>query len=145
MHKKIGKILYILPIDFYFFIIPFFLTAATFRGCNSLRLFSSHLSMYAKYSLLLIFTTSLSLFITLLYQKNKAMSSGFSIKFLFMEQRIFFKIPCPTFITYLQNIQHPLQQFCQEFHSLLPLLPVAELYWLTGLYQKLNCKCLLSV
>lgn len=83
-------------------------------------------------------------FITLLYQKNKAMSSGFSIKFLFMEQRIFL-IPCPTFITYLQNIQHPLQQFCQEFHSLLPLLPVAELYWLTGLYQKLNCKCLLSV
>lgn len=127
MHKIIGKILYILPIDFYFFIFLFFLTAATFGGCSSLRFSSSHLSIYAKYSLLLIFTTSLSLFITLLYQKNKAKSSGFSIKFLSMGQRIFL-IPCPTFITYLQNIQYPLQQFCQEFHSLLPLLPVVELY-----------------
>lgn len=97
MHKKIGKILYILPIDFYFFIFLFFLTAATFGGCSSLRFFSSHLSIYAKYSLLLIFTTSLSLFITLLYQKNKAKSSGFSIKFLFMEQRIF-SIPCSTLL-----------------------------------------------
>ena len=144
MHKKIGKILCILPIDFYFFIFLFFLTAATLGGCSSLRFFSSHLSIYAKYSLLLILQPPYLFFITLLYQKNKAMSSGFSIKFLFMEQRIF-SIPCSTFITCLQNIQHPLQQFCQEFHSLLPLLPVAELYWLTGLYQKLNCKCLLSV
>ena len=81
MHKKIGKILCILPIDFYFFIFLFFLTAAIFGGCSSLRFFSSHLSMYAKYSLLLILQPPYSLFITLLYQKNKAMSSGFSIKF----------------------------------------------------------------
>lgn len=144
MHKKIGKILCILPIDFYFFIFLFFLTAATFGGCSSLRFFSSHLSMYAKYSLLLILQPPYLFFITLLYQKNKAMSSGFSIKFYSWDKG-FFSIPCPTFITYLQNIQHPLQQFCQEFHSLLPLLPVAEFYWLTGLYQKLNYKCLLSV
>ena len=52
--KKIGKILCILPIDFYFFIFLFFLTAATLGGCSSLRFFSSHLSIYAKYSLLLI-------------------------------------------------------------------------------------------
>lgn len=98
MHKKIGKILCILPIDLYFFIFLFlFLTAAVFGGCNSLRFFSSHLSMYVKYSLLLIFYNPLTLFITLLYQKNKAMSSGFSIKFLFMEQRIF-SIPCPTLL-----------------------------------------------
>ena len=94
MHKKIGKILCILPIDFYFFIFLFFLTAATFGGCSSLRFFSSHLSMYAKYSLLLIFTTSLSLFITLLYQKNKAMSSRFSIKF-YPWDKGFFQSPAP--------------------------------------------------
>lgn len=95
MHKKIGKILCILPINFYFFIFLFFLTAATFGGCNSLRFFSSHLSMYAKYSLLLILQPPYLFFITLLYQKNKAMSSGFSIKFLFMEQRIFSKSLAP--------------------------------------------------
>ena len=144
MHKKIGKILCILPIDFYFFIFLFFLTAATSGGCSSLRFFSSHLSIYAKYSLLLILQPPYLFFITLLYQKNKAMSSGFSIKF-YSWSKGFFLIPCPIFITYLQNIQHLLQRFCQEFHSLLPLLPVAELYWLTGLYQKLSCKCLLSV
>ena len=94
MHKKIGKILCILPIDFYFFIFLFFLTAATLGGCSSLRFFSSHLSIYAKYSLLLILQPPYLFFITLLYQKNKAMSSGFSIKFLFMGQRIF-QSPAP--------------------------------------------------
>ena len=94
MHKKIGKILCILPIDFYFFIFLFFLTAAAFGGCSSLRFFSSHLSMYAKYSLLLILQPPYLFFIALLYQKNKAMSSGFSIEFLFMGQRIF-QSPAP--------------------------------------------------
>ena len=95
MHKKIGKILCILPIDFYFFIfLFFFLIAAIFGGCSSLRFFSSHLSIYAKYSLLLILQPPYLFFITLLYQKNKAMSSGFSIKFLFMGQRIF-QSPAP--------------------------------------------------
>ena len=108
MHKKIGKILCILPIYFYFFIFLFlFLIAAVFGGCNSLRFFSSHLSMYVKYSLLLIFTTPLLFFITLLYQKNKVMSSGFSIKFLSMGQGNF-SIPCPTLsLTYkIYNTLH---------------------------------------
>ena len=93
MHKKIGKILCILPIDFYFFIFLFFLTAATFGGCSSLRFFSSHLSMYAKYSLLLILQPPYLFFITLLYQKNKAMSSGFSIKFYSWDKGFFNPLP----------------------------------------------------